>query len=74
MCVCLTKLGSVKQWLNLCKQAPGIAPRLPACCVGRGLKGTNPLGWVRVTNVDVYVHVFVCACRRPKLQDKEKTW
>lgn len=58
MDVCLTEPGSVKQWLNLCKQALALLPNcLPACCVGMGLEGTNPLAWARVTHVDVYVSV-----------------
>lgn len=51
----MTEPGSVKQWLNLCKQALAQIPNCLPAVWAAGLRGTNPLAWARVTHVDVYV-------------------
>lgn len=73
MCVCLTKLWSVKQRLNLCKQALALLPNCrPAAWTG-AWRGTNPLAqtWV--------IHDCVCLSELDWAKDsgrqiKKKTW
>lgn len=68
-CVCLTEPRSVKQWLNLCKQALALLPNfLPAVWAGacRGLIPWHGHG--------SHMLMCTCSCWRPKLQDEDETW
>lgn len=66
MCFCLIKRWGVKQRQNLHKQALASLPQLPACCMDRGLEGTNPLAGTLV------IHVHACMFDRD--YGKDSSW